>query len=166
VQSLVVALFTLTAGLERARRQKQAAAALSLLQVIASREGIRPSDIADQQLTHRSQVTREVRELEHAGFVEVTGDPDDGRSWLVALTPAGREEMWRLQKAGLDRFALFVSDWDEADVRTLATLLDKLRTSIMAAAERDQRLLDATARRGRSTRHQRPRAQRGYERQP
>ena len=32
---MVVALFTLTAGLERARRQKKAAGALSLLQVIA-----------------------------------------------------------------------------------------------------------------------------------
>jgi DNA-binding MarR family transcriptional regulator len=162
---MVVALFTLMAGLERARRQKQAAAALSLLQVIASREGIRPSDIADQQLTHRSQVTREVGELEDAGFVEVTGDPHDGRSWLVAITPAGREEMWRLQQAGLDRFALFVADWDEADVRTLATLLDKLRESIMAAAERDPRL-SASARRASSARRQRPRARRGYEAQP
>ncbi len=135
---MVIALFTLTAGLERARRQKQAAAALSLLQVIASRDGIRPSDIAYKQSAHRSQVTRQVSDLEDAGYVQVTGDPHDGRSWLVSLTPAGREEMQRLQQAGLDRFALFVADWDETDVRTLTTLLDKLRLSIVAAAEREQ----------------------------
>jgi hypothetical protein len=51
----VVALFTLTAGLERARRQKKDAGALSLLQVIAARDGIRPSDIADLQLVHPSR---------------------------------------------------------------------------------------------------------------
>jgi DNA-binding MarR family transcriptional regulator len=162
---MVVALFTLMTGLERARRQRQAATALSLLQVIASREGIRPSDVADQQLAHRSQVTRQVRDLEDAGYVQVTGDPDDGRSWLITLTPAGREEMSRLQQAGLDRFALFVADWDEADVRALATLLDKLRASIAAAAERDRHQTGGV-RRGRSTHHQRRPARTGIERQP
>ena len=109
MQSMVVALFTLAAGLERARRQKKAAGALSLLQVIAGRDGIRPSDIADLQLVHPSLITRQVRELEEAGYAQVTGDPADGRSWLVALTPAGQDEMRRLQQVGLDRFALFVA---------------------------------------------------------
>src|ERR1017187_9759380 len=108
VQSMVVALFTLTAGLERARRQKKAAGALSLLQVV-----------------HPSLVTRQVRELEDAGYAQVTGDPADGRSWLVALTPAGQDEMRRLQQVGLDRFALFVADWEPGEVRALTALLDK-----------------------------------------
>jgi DNA-binding MarR family transcriptional regulator len=156
VQSMVVALFTLTERLERARQQKRAASALGLLQVIAGREGIRPSDIAGEQLVHRSHVTRQVRELEDAGYVQVAGDPSDGRSWLVTLTPAGREEMWRLQQVGLDRFALFVADWDEADVTTLAALLDKLKASIAAVGEREQH--QAVLRpRGRVA-HPRPRA--------
>lgn len=138
MQSMVVALFTLTERLERARRQKQAASALSLLQVIASRDGIRPSDIADEQLVHRSHVTRQVRDLEDAGYVQVVGDPGDGRSWLVTLTSPGQEAMRRLQQAGLDRFTLFVADWDEADVRALAALLDKLKASMAAVGERDQ----------------------------
>ena len=139
MQSVVVALFTLTAGLERARRQKKAAGALSLLQVIAGRDGIRPSEIADLQLVHPSLVTRQVRELEDAGYVQVSGDPADARSWLVALTPAGRAEMRRLQQVGLDRFALFVAGWEPGEVRTLAALLDKLRTSIAAVGKREQR---------------------------
>ena len=136
---MVVAPFTLTAGLERARRQKKAAGALSLLQVIAGRDGIRPSEIADLQLVHPSLVTRQVRELEDAGYVQVSGDPADGRSWLVALTPAGRDEMRRLQQVGLDRFALFVADWEPGEVQTLAALLDKLRTFMAAVGEREQR---------------------------
>ncbi len=138
VQAMVVALFALTAGLERARRQRKAAGALSLLQVIAGRDGIRPSDIADLQLVHPSLVTRQVRELEDAGYAHVTADPADGRSWRVALTRAGREEMRRLQQIGLDRFALFVADWEAHDVRALTALLAKLQASMAAVSEREQ----------------------------
>jgi DNA-binding MarR family transcriptional regulator len=139
VQSMVAALFTLTERLDRARRKRRPAAALSLLQVIAGRSGIRPSDIAEEQLVHRSHITRQLRELEDAGYVQVTGDPGDGRSWLVTMTPSGTAEMQRLQQAGLDRFALFVADWDEADVTALAGLLGKLMASMTAAGERERR---------------------------
>jgi DNA-binding MarR family transcriptional regulator len=138
VQEMVVALFGLTAGLERARRQKREAAALSLLQVIGARPAIRPKEIADIQLVHPSLVTRQLRELENAGYVALAGDPSDGRSWLVSLTPAGAAEMTRLQQVGLDRFALFVADWDASEVRELAALLTKLGTSIAAAADQER----------------------------
>lgn len=155
MQSMVVALFALTAGLERARRQKKAAGALSLLQVIAGHEGIRPSDIADLQLVHPSLITRQVRELEDAGYVQVTGDPADGRSWLVSLSPAGWSEMRRLQQAGLDRFALFVADWEPGEVRALAALLEKLRTSMAAVGEHEQRPAVRRERPGTPDRHRR-----------
>ena len=138
VQSMVAALFTLTGALERARRERKAAGALSLLQVIASHDAIRPSDLADLQLVHPTQISRQVRELEDAGHVEVTGDPADGRSWLVALTPAGQHEMHRLQQVGLDRFALFVADWEPDEVRALTALLEKLRSSMAAVAEAER----------------------------
>jgi DNA-binding MarR family transcriptional regulator len=138
VQSMVTALFTLAAGLDRARRQRKDAGALSLLQVIAGREGIRPSEIAELQLVHPSLVTRQVRELEDAGYALVAGDPADGRSWLVTLTPAGSDEMSRLQQVGLDRFALFVADWEPGEVRKLAALLDRLTESMVATGERER----------------------------
>lgn len=67
VQSMVVALFTLIAGIDRATRLSQGASTLSLLQVVAGREAIRPSEIADVQHVHPSLVTRQVRELERMG---------------------------------------------------------------------------------------------------
>ena len=106
--------------------------------MIAGRDGIRPSEIADLQLVHPSLVTRQVRELEDAGYVQVSGSFADGRSWLVALTPAERAEMRHLQQVGLDRFALFITGWQPGEVRTLAALLDKLRTSVAAVGEREQ----------------------------
>ena len=89
VHAMVAALFTLTAGMERARRQRKAAGTLSLLQLVADRQPIRPSEIAEVQDVHPSLVTRQVRELEDAGHVQVAADPADGRSCLVTLTPAG-----------------------------------------------------------------------------
>lgn len=139
MQSMVAALFKMNAGIERARRQRKGAGMLSLLQVIAGREAIRPSEIADLQRVHPSLVTRQIRELEDAGYVQVTADPADGRSYLVVLAPAGADELLRLTQVGLDRFALFVADWEPGDVRMLAVLLEKLAVSAAATAARAER---------------------------
>jgi DNA-binding MarR family transcriptional regulator len=136
---MVVALFTLTAGLERARRRGKDASALSLLQFLAERDGIRPSEIASRQQVHPSLVTRQVEELEDAGYVRVTADPADGRSCLLALTPAGLSELRRLQEVGVDRFASFVGDWEPEEVRTLTALLEKLEKSKAVAGPRERR---------------------------
>jgi DNA-binding MarR family transcriptional regulator len=142
VHSMVVALFTLNAGLERARRQRKGASRLSLLQVIHDHHEIRPSDIADLQQVHPSHVTRQVRELEDAGYVKIIPDPSDGRSYVVTLTPAGSGERRRLVEFGLKRFALFVKDWEPDQVRTLTELLDKLQRSMATVSSREQRPAD------------------------
>ncbi|MGA8681726.1 MAG: MarR family winged helix-turn-helix transcriptional regulator [Acidimicrobiales bacterium] len=145
VQSMVVALFALTAGIERARRKSKGASALSLLQIVAGHEiGIRPSDIADLQEVHPSLITRQVRELEEAGFVNVAADLADARSCRVTLSAAGANELRRLRQVGLDRFALFVADWEPQEVRTLTALLEKLERSKAATSASGQR---ATGRR-------------------
>ncbi len=134
VQAMVIALFTVNAGLDRARRRSKGASTLSVLQVLAGREGVRPSDIAERLGVHPSLVTRQVQELEDAGYVEVTVDPADARSLRVALTRSGAREQQRLVQIGLDRFELFVADWESDDVRTLTALLEKLEHSKAAVA--------------------------------
>jgi len=136
---MVLALFTLITGLERARRRGKDASTLSLLQVIAEHGQIRPSEIAARQHIHPSLVTRQIAELEDAGHVRITADPADGRSYLVALTPVGGTELRRLQEIGVDRFAMFVADWEPDEVRTLTALLDKLDKSKAACAPEERR---------------------------
>lgn len=138
VRAMVLALFTLTSGLDRARRQGRDPGALSLLQVIAEYGQIRPSEIASRQQVHPSLVTRQVGELEDAGHVRVTADPADGRSCLVTLTAAGASELRRLQEIGVDRFAEFVRDWEPDEVRALTALLEKLDKSKAALAPRER----------------------------
>jgi DNA-binding MarR family transcriptional regulator len=139
VQSMVTALFTLIGNVDRATRQSAAATALSLLQVVSSREVIRPSEIADLLHVHRSLVTRQVQDLEDKGYVQVSGDPADGRSCLVTLTPAGADEMSRLRQTGVDRFAALVADWQPEEVRTLTALLEKLHSPKTATATQQRR---------------------------
>lgn len=135
VEQLVAALFVVTSGLERARRQIPDAAHLSVLQVLAWAERnqpaqqVRPKDIATALSVHRSAVTHQLQALEEAGQVALTVDPADRRSWFVALTDAGRQELERLTTVGLDRFAAFVADWDAREVRTLTRLLVKFDAS-------------------------------------
>src|ERR1700735_1509199 len=139
VQSMVIALFTLVGSMDRAARQSAGASTLSLLQTVASRDAIRPSEIADLQHVHPSLVTRQVRDLEDDGYVRVTADPADGRSCLVTLTPAGADEMARLRQVGVDRFATFVSDWEPEEVRTLTAPLEKLQAPKTATATQRRR---------------------------
>jgi DNA-binding MarR family transcriptional regulator len=138
VRSMVTALFALNAGLDRARRERKPASALSLLQVIAVGEAVRPSEIAARQHVHQSLVTRQIREMEDAGYVKVSANPADGRSCLVTLTRAGRAEMDRLTEIGLQRFALFVKEWRPAEIRALTDLLEKLRRSMAETADRER----------------------------
>jgi DNA-binding MarR family transcriptional regulator len=139
VESMVVALFTLIGGIDRATRLSKGASTLSLLQVVAGHEEIRPSEIADIQHVHPSLVTRQVRELERMGFVKVRSDPVDRRASLVSVTSAGVDEVRLLQQRGLERFATFVADWDPDEVRMLGSLLEKLELSKAEVGESERR---------------------------
>ncbi len=138
VRAMVTALFVTNAALDRARRQKKGASTLSLLQVVAATRGIRPSEIASAQDVHPSQVTRQVRELENLGYVQVTADTADRRSCRVTLTSAGSDELQSLTEEGLDRFGLFVADWEPEEVQMLTSLLTKLEASKAAVAARQR----------------------------
>jgi DNA-binding MarR family transcriptional regulator len=138
IEQLAAALFAVADGLQRARRRIPDAANLSVLQILAwaERTGtqpVRPSDIASALDTHRSAVTQHLKSLEDAGHVTLTADARDRRSWNVHLTDAGRAEVERLTAIGLDRYALFVADWDADDVRTLTNLLMRFAESRAAA---------------------------------
>lgn len=137
VLQIVAALMTVTGSLERARR-KGDASSLAILNIVATGGRVRPSDIAQDLGVHQSTVTRQVQALEAAGQVEVSADPEDGRSCFVSLTVQGQEEIRRLTEVGLSRFAEFVADWDAEEVRELGRLLMKLETSKAAVNTRER----------------------------
>jgi DNA-binding MarR family transcriptional regulator len=138
IQHMVAALFTVKSGMDRAQRQRPKAGQLSILQVIAGHPGINPKAIAEELDRHPSSITRQVQALSEAGFVTLVVNQEDRRSCHITLTDAGRDEMHRLTQIGLQRFALFVEDWDAEEVRTLARLLWKLEASKAEVAAQEQ----------------------------
>ena len=56
-----------------------------------------PSELAARERIQRPTATRVIARLEEAGLVDRTRDPDDGRSSLVGLAPAGRELLVRVR---------------------------------------------------------------------
>jgi DNA-binding MarR family transcriptional regulator len=135
VARLVRAIFALSNGLQRARRNIPDAAALAVLQVLGAVErdepgrGARPSEIADFLDVHRSAVTHHLQTLTKSGFVQTVADPKDRRSSIIRLTDAGRDETARLAAHGMARFASFVADWPDDEVRELSRLLEKFMES-------------------------------------
>jgi DNA-binding MarR family transcriptional regulator len=94
-----------------------------------------PSELADRERVKRPTATRVIARLEGAGLVDRARDPQDGRSSLVGLTPAGRELVARVrarkdvylarrlreldaeERATLDRAAVILERLLEVDAR-------------------------------------------------
>jgi DNA-binding MarR family transcriptional regulator len=78
-----------------------------------------PSELAAIERVKRPTATRVLRVLAEAGLVERTPDPDDGRSSLVSVTPAGRERLRRLRGRKNAYLARRMRALPEAEVETL-----------------------------------------------
>jgi DNA-binding MarR family transcriptional regulator len=78
-----------------------------------------PSELAEIERIKRPTVTRTLRVLEAAGLIDRAPDPDDGRSSLVSVNPAGRERLRRLRGRKNAYLARRMRDLPEADVETL-----------------------------------------------
>ena len=137
VQEMVLALFTLMGSIKRATQRSSAASRLAVLQVIAARPGIRPSDVASELDVNQSSVTRQVQVLEAEEQVVVTPDTQDRRACRLDLTDSGWNTLAELNKIGLDRFSNFVADWDVEEVRELTRLLVKLEESKAEVARQE-----------------------------
>jgi DNA-binding MarR family transcriptional regulator len=88
-----------------------------------------PSELAMRERIQRPTVTRIVSRLEERGLVQRTRDPQDGRSSLVALTPAGRELLARGRTRKDAYLALRLRELDGEERATLqraAAILERL----------------------------------------
>ena len=58
---------------------------------------VTPSELAVRERIQRPTATRVIARLEEAGLVDRTADPEDRRSCVVGLTPAGRALLVRVR---------------------------------------------------------------------
>jgi DNA-binding MarR family transcriptional regulator len=99
---------------------------VGVLRLTAERGPIRPTDIAAELDVNPSSITRQVKALHALGHLTITGDPDDGRAYLVQATVQGRAELRAFDDKGLEVFSAVVEDWNEHDLQLLTTLLNRM----------------------------------------
>jgi DNA-binding MarR family transcriptional regulator len=77
-----------------------------------------------------STVTRQVSVLESGGLVNRQVDPNDGRSWLIDLTPRGRKAMRVLERGRHQAIDSMLGDWPAEEVHDLARMITKLNLAL------------------------------------
>ncbi|TMD95916.1 MAG: MarR family transcriptional regulator [Chloroflexi bacterium] len=102
---------------------------LSALATIESRGPLRLGDLAAAEGIAPPTVSRLVDHLEGAGLVRRQTDARDGRSFLVALTPAGMALLAELRSTGtrlLDRAMASLGEDDQATLVAAVPVLERL----------------------------------------
>ncbi len=77
-----------------------------------------------------STVTRQVSVLESGGLVTRQVDPNDGRSWLIGLTPRGRKAMRAIERGRHEAIDSMLGGWPSEEVHDLARLMAKLNFAL------------------------------------
>jgi DNA-binding MarR family transcriptional regulator len=90
----------------------------------------RLSELARCMSLDASTVSRHVRQLETAGYVTRTGDPQDGRAYRVQLTPSGRELLDTAMRKRVAIVDAALGGWSERDRTQLITLVTRLAEDI------------------------------------
>jgi DNA-binding MarR family transcriptional regulator len=105
------------------------------LVAIARRGPLTPSELADLERVKRPTATRFISCLDRAGLVSRDPDPEDGRSYRVAVTPPGA----RLLAAATGRKNAYLARGLESlDADELATL-DRAAALLERLLEEEQR---------------------------
>jgi DNA-binding MarR family transcriptional regulator len=136
VTASIQSLFRL-GGSRRIHQQQTTAAgisvsqqALRVLERTVQSAGTTPGQLAALLDLDPAVVTRLLRQLEDAGFVRRQRSPDDGRVNTVEATEAGRAAFDRFRQVIWGQVRRALADWPDADVGTLASLLDRLLADV------------------------------------
>ncbi|MFJ9565161.1 MarR family winged helix-turn-helix transcriptional regulator [Streptomyces fuscichromogenes] len=109
---------------------------MNFLYRLAVRGPLKPSQLAAELATGRSNISKVTARLEDSGLIARTSDPDDRRGVLVALTPDGQAVAQRLFDAGDRMVADIVADWGPERMADFTTLLSGFVTRARDYSER------------------------------
>ena len=98
---------------------------LRVLSFCEAHPGCKQQELALAITRDKGQISRLTKELEAQNYLRRTPDPQDGRSLLLEVTPAGREAcgIFHAQKASVARRLL--QGIDAADLAVFATVAQK-----------------------------------------
>jgi DNA-binding MarR family transcriptional regulator len=110
-------------------------AAVALLRQVADSGSLRPSELANLLSVEASHVTRQVQQLEKAGYLTRVPDPKDRRAQRIELTPTGRDAVARVREASCRGMLVALADWSPEELGQLATLCHRLADDFFEHAE-------------------------------
>ncbi len=94
-----------------------------LLKSLATDGAMRVTDLAGCTNLDTSTVSRHVTQLERAGLIERTPDPDDRRAQLVTLSAEGRTHLEAGFRRRRELLTRSLEGWEPTDVAQLDRLL-------------------------------------------
>jgi DNA-binding MarR family transcriptional regulator len=107
-------------------------AANRVLYILGTAGAVRPSVLADQLATGRSNVSKVVKRLESLGLVETLPDTDDSRANLIGLTAAGIAQSHDVFTIGDDMIRELTADWTASETEVFTTLVARLNVAAAA----------------------------------
>ncbi|MFD4141188.1 MarR family winged helix-turn-helix transcriptional regulator [Streptomyces sp. NPDC058572] len=116
-------------GLSRMLPAECPSGSASVLALLDRYGEMRMSRLAELLAVDMSVTSRHVAHVVERGWIERSPDPDDRRSRILRLTPAGRAVLDGLGRRTADLFAHYLKDWSDDDVGQLSALLARLRNS-------------------------------------
>ena len=119
--------------------------ALMILGTLSHCGPSRLSVIAERTGFDASHVSRQVADLEEAGLLSRTQDPDDRRAIQLQATTKGRNLMRRLSAGRRKRVERLLADWEPDEIEIFGRLLGRLnqateKYAALTAEEVDQEL--------------------------
>lgn len=109
-------------------------AAVPILRLLAQSPSLRPGEIAARLEVEPPHIARQVHLLERAGYAESVPDPGDRRAHTVRLTPAGRDAIGRISRAGRQQMLKALANWSPQELQQLATLISRMADDFIAYA--------------------------------
>jgi DNA-binding MarR family transcriptional regulator len=105
------------------------------LRHLAAGQPMRPSDLAHALGTGASNVSKILKRLEVEGLVVRETAPDDTRSTLIILTPAGKAAARHIYDLGDDMIAQVLAAWSPRDIARYTELTKRFTADAIAASE-------------------------------
>lgn len=108
----------------------------TLMQLARVRDdGLTPSALADRLGVTRATITGLLDGLEREGAIERVPNPDDRRSHVARITPAGVAKMQAVIPGHMARVSDVLGSLDDSDRRHLSRLVDQLAVGLTKIPE-------------------------------
>ena len=110
-------------------------AAFMVLSLVCQSTSARPSDVAAAMRLDLSTISRHVQALESDGYLTKVKDPQDGRSYRLKVTTAGRAILAEAAARRAEFFRQATAHWPRKDFGTLVALLTRLAADLKRSAD-------------------------------